>query len=479
MEIRVVQSWARWLTASAAPAGCSAAPDSVELLGAPDLRRPELGKLWANLQSDLQQAQQFLAEIESPVTVFGSARSPEGSEDFHLAEEVGKKAAEAGMDAMTGGHGGVMLGASVGHRLTADCLHATGSQNSPRTLAVCLGDLPREQKLNSSVGKAVRLREFLFRKTALYGKSRGVLALPGGYGTMDEFFEVWAQRSRDQHRGKLGVFCTPFWKPILNALWSAARRDRDLIGTQAWDRLAYQDDPEAFLHGLPSQEQALAHREPEQRVVDRMSEDITRTLQALDRLPEAVTVLGGHRLRGDDRALESTRRLCRMLTAEGVPLRVGNPPAVARAVLAGASDHDPRVEVQGFLLEGDRHLDAPGLRVHATQRDFVLHKELLTRSSKGLVFLPGGLGTLANLFGVLTQIQTGKRPPVPIVLLDRAFWTPIMEAINSTLLNDGRNYISPEDLKLVTVITDDPAVAARALRGEPMNLPGAGEELRP
>ncbi|MCE7872358.1 hypothetical protein DYH09_18545 [bacterium CPR1] len=149
-----------------------------------------------------------------------------------------------------------------------------------------------------------------------------------------------------------------------------------------------------------------------------------------------------------------------MLTDEQVELRVGNPPEIARAVTEGA-DGAP---VQALKLIDEEMPSLPGLEVLAEQTDFISHRELLTRSARGLVYAPGGLGTLSSLFAVLTQIQTGKRPEVPIVLVGTSFWKPIFQAIEESMLNEHRRYISPEDLGLVT-ITDDPRHAYQVLTG--------------
>ena len=141
-------------------------------------------------------------------------------------------------------------------------------------------------------------------------------------------------------------------------------------------------------------------------------------------------------------------------------MRVGNPPALALAVTRGARG----APVQALKLKSEELPSMPGLKVLAEQTDFITHRELLTRSARGLVYAPGGLGTLSNLFATLTQIQTGKRPAVPIVLVGSSFWKPIFAAIKASMLNDQRRYISPEDLGLVT-ITDDPARAYETLTG--------------
>ena len=76
--------------------------------------------------------------------------------------------------------------------------------------------------------------------------------------------------------------------------------------------------------------------------------------------------------------------------------------------------------------------------------------------------MPGGFGTLDELFEVLTLVQTHKIAPLPIVLYGRKFWTGLLEWIKAHMEDDG-HYISPGDLNLLTVVDSvDETMAALA-----------------
>ncbi len=431
--------------------------DRVEL-GRGVVTRPELVKLLFNMRRDIPRVEGFLQRHqEAGVFVLGSARAEEDSEDFRKAEDVGKSLAHVNEDPIGGGGPSLMF--AVPRAFKEERRRLAPFENAPRTLAVAL-ELPHETGVNPAVDDSEVLSEFLFRKLALIRNSRAFLALPGGIGTLDEVFEIWAQTSRDQHKGPLGFTQTNFWKPILNAIYDVGVRQRSLIGRGCFERVDYTDDHDDFFHRLPPWATIRKGQEPFAVTSARLQQEITETVQALDDRPEAVAVLGGRGLASDDPVLHTLRELSRMLTDEQVELRVGNPPEIARAVTEGA-DGAP---VQALKLIDEEMPSLPGLEVLAEQTDFISHRELLTRSARGLVYAPGGLGTLSSLFAVLTQIQTGKRPEVPIVLVGTSFWKPIFQAIEESMLNEHRRYISPEDLGLVT-ITDDPRHAYQVLTG--------------
>ncbi len=112
------------------------------------------------------------------VTVFGSARFPEGHPWYELAREVGRAIAREGWTVMTGGGPGIMEAANRGAR------EAGGASLG------CNITLPREQKPNRYLDRFVEFEHFFVRKVMLVKYSHAFVVLPGGFGTMDEVFET-------------------------------------------------------------------------------------------------------------------------------------------------------------------------------------------------------------------------------------------------------------------------------------------------
>jgi uncharacterized protein (TIGR00730 family) len=119
-----------------------------------------------------------LASVGPAVTIFGSARTPEGTPDYELARAIARQLTEAGFAIITGGGPGIMEAANRG------CHEAGG-------LSVgCNIELPHEQGLNPYVDLGVEFRYFFARKTMFVKYADAFVILPGGFGTLDELFEA-------------------------------------------------------------------------------------------------------------------------------------------------------------------------------------------------------------------------------------------------------------------------------------------------
>jgi uncharacterized protein (TIGR00730 family) len=112
------------------------------------------------------------------ITVFGSARFNEGNQYYEIAREFGKKIAQMGFTTMTGGGPGIMEAANRG-----------AFEHGGRSVG-CNIQLPFEQKPNAYMQKWVTLEYFFARKVMLLKYSYAFIVLPGGFGTMDEFFNT-------------------------------------------------------------------------------------------------------------------------------------------------------------------------------------------------------------------------------------------------------------------------------------------------
>lgn len=103
----------------------------------------------------------------------------------------------------------------------------------------------------------------------------------------------------------------------------------------------------------------------------------------------------------------------------------------------------------------------PYLHLWVEFKFFMVRKFMLAKYSYGFVACPGGFGTLDELFGILTLVQTGKMKNYPIVLLGTSYWSDLKNLLDQRLLQMGT--ISPEDISLV-IITDSPDEAVQFIR---------------
>jgi len=119
-----------------------------------------------------------MAGVRRAVSVFGSARTPEGSAEYELARAVGQRLGEAGFAVITGGGPGAMEAAHHGAR-------DAGAQ----TIALNI-DLPFEQPADAWADVSLDFHYFFCRKVMFVRYANAFVALPGGYGTLDELFEA-------------------------------------------------------------------------------------------------------------------------------------------------------------------------------------------------------------------------------------------------------------------------------------------------
>src|ERR1700722_17120904 len=130
------------------------------------------------IQAEFVEGFGLLAELGQAVSVFGSARTRPGSQEYESAEQIGAGVAKAGYAVITGGGPGVMEAANKG-------------ATSAGGVSVGLGiELPMEQGLNEYVEIGLEFRYFFVRKTVFVKYSQAFVVLPGGFGTLDELFEA-------------------------------------------------------------------------------------------------------------------------------------------------------------------------------------------------------------------------------------------------------------------------------------------------
>ena len=147
---------------------------------------------------------QALGSIGNCVTVFGSARFPEGHRYYELARKLGSRLAEAGFTVMTGGGPGLMEAAN------------RGAKDAGGTSIGCNIDLPFEQGRNSYLDRFVEFEHFFVRKVMLVKYSQAFVFMPGGFGTLDEMFETMTLMQTNKIASfPIVAMCTEFWGGLL------------------------------------------------------------------------------------------------------------------------------------------------------------------------------------------------------------------------------------------------------------------------
>lgn len=173
------------------------------------------------------------------ITVFGSARFKPGHEYYELAREVGKGLARIGFTTMTGGGPGIMEAAN------------RGAKEAGGRSVGCNIVLPHEQKPNSYLDKWVNIRYFFVRKTLLSKYSYGFVVMPGGFGTLDEFFEALTLIQTGKFlQFPIVVMCKDFHSHLLAHI--ERMEEANTISTEDEELLFFTDDPQEAVEFLRS-----------------------------------------------------------------------------------------------------------------------------------------------------------------------------------------------------------------------------------
>jgi uncharacterized protein (TIGR00730 family) len=172
------------------------------------------------------------------VTVFGSARFTPDQPYYQLAREVGGRLAKAGFTVMTGGGPGIMEAANRGAK-----------EAGGRSIG-CNIELSHEQKPNPYLDKWVTFRHFSIRKTMLVKYSYAFIAMPGGYGTLDEIFEtatlIQTQKIQDFPLVLMG---REFWRPLLDFFRERLIKEHTIDPIDA-DRILVTDSAEEAVQSV-------------------------------------------------------------------------------------------------------------------------------------------------------------------------------------------------------------------------------------
>ena len=196
--------------------------------------QPRGSELWRAVRIffEFMRAFRRLHFVGPCVTVFGSARFQEDHRYYGLARQVGTRLAEAGFTVMTGGGPGIMEAAN------------RGAKEAGGRSVGCTIDLPAEQGMNAYLDTYVNFNHFFVRKVMLVKYSYAFVCMPGGFGTMDEIFEVATLIQTAKVRNfPIVLVGTEFWTPIIDALRQTVVREHT-IGADDLDMFMLTDSPD-------------------------------------------------------------------------------------------------------------------------------------------------------------------------------------------------------------------------------------------
>ncbi len=169
--------------------------------------------------------------------------------------------------------------------------------------------------------------------------------------------------------------------------------------------------------------------------------------EKLAKIGPCVSIFGSARTKTDHKYYEITVEIARLLADKGYGVISGGGPGIMEAANKGA--HEAGGKSVGLNIElpfeqfHNKYIDRDKLLEF---NYFFVRKVMFTKYSQGYIVMPGGFGTMDELFEAITLIQTGKIARFPIVLVGIEYWKGLFDWIEHSML--GNAYISEEDLKL-------------------------------
>jgi uncharacterized protein (TIGR00730 family) len=184
------------------------------------------------IMSEFVDGFELMAQVPPGVSVFGSARAAPGHPYYAKAVQVGRLVAEAGFSVVTGGGPGIMEGANKGAK-------EAGGESIGLNIV-----LPFEQIANPFLTRVINFRYFFVRKVMFSKYAVGFIFFPGGYGTMDEFYDTMTLIQTSKiHRLPVVLFGADFWRGQLEWMRRTLLERFEHISPEDLDLVYLTDDP--------------------------------------------------------------------------------------------------------------------------------------------------------------------------------------------------------------------------------------------
>jgi hypothetical protein len=183
----------------------------------------------------------------------------------------------------------------------------------------------------------------------------------------------------------------------------------------------------------------------------RIQSEFVEGFGLLAELPAAVSVFGSARTPVDHPEYAAAQQLGGALARAGFAVITGGGPGTMEAVNRGASEAGGVSVGLGIELPFEQHLN-DWVDIGINFRYFFARKTMFVKYAQAFVIMPGGFGTLDEMFEALTLVQTQKVTRFPVILYGTQYWSGLVDWLRQTVLPGGK--INPADLELVHV-TDD------------------------
>jgi len=182
----------------------------------------------------------------------------------------------------------------------------------------------------------------------------------------------------------------------------------------------------------------------------RIMSEFVQGFEVLRRYGLAATIFGGARYAAGDTIYKEAEELAAKLAKAGFAIITGGGPGVMEAANVGAFKVGGKSVGLNIRLPFEQKLN-PYVNDNETFHFFFSRKVMLSFASEVYIYFPGGFGTMDELFELVTLVQTKKITRIPIVLVDKEYWSPLLNWIKTTMLKEYKTILK-EDLDIFTLV---------------------------
>ena len=194
--------------------------------------------------------------------------------------------------------------------------------------------------------------------------------------------------------------------------------------------------------------------------VFRIMAEFVDSIEVLSDVHKAVTIFGSARVAPTDIYYQKAEQLAQLLAKNGFSVITGGGPGIMEAANKGATEAGGQSVGMNIRLPFEQKPN-PYANIRIDYKYFFTRKVMFVKYAVAYVIMPGGFGTMDELFEALTLIQTKRIKSFPLILMGSNYWQGLLDWLKKTMLAEGK--IIPADLELIQII-DDPEEVVKHIK---------------
>ncbi|HOO35880.1 MAG TPA: TIGR00730 family Rossman fold protein [Smithella sp.] len=194
--------------------------------------------------------------------------------------------------------------------------------------------------------------------------------------------------------------------------------------------------------------------------VFRIMAEFVEGIETLSNVDNAVTIFGSARVKPDDIYYQKTEKLAKLLVGERFNVITGGGPGIMEAANKGAAEAGGKSVGLNIKLPFEQKPNDYA-NIHIDYKYFFVRKVMFVKYAVAYVIMPGGFGTMDELFEALTLIQTKKIKSFPLILMGSEYWEGLIDWLNNAMLAEDK--ILPVDMELIQIV-DEPEDVVKLIK---------------